>query len=103
MTAALGDAELLWPRNLAGLISSTDLTVKDKTLLDPICCRYLMDMSSALSDEFTRLAAEVTDRLWKPPFFVVVRGLTFATMNPSPGRSTQVWAAESSRHPTPGT
>jgi hypothetical protein len=72
-----GEAELTWPEDLGELLDGIPEPVSDRVLLDPGYCDHLARVSDALSDGFGGLAAEVRERLWRPPFFVVLRGLTF--------------------------
>ena len=77
MTGGAGVAELRWPHDLGGLLGGFDLAEPDHALLDESFRAGLVRRTDAISTEFAELAEEIRARMRRPPFFTVVRGLTF--------------------------
>jgi hypothetical protein len=77
MTSDAGVAEVHWPHDLGDLLAELDFDEPDHALLDERFCADLVRHTDAVSTEFAELRAEIRARLCRPPYFTVVRGLTF--------------------------
>ena len=77
MTSGAGVAELRWPHDLGALLDGFDHDEPDDAVLDEASRAGLVRRTGDLSGEFAELAAGIRARLCRPPYFTVVRGLTF--------------------------
>jgi Taurine catabolism dioxygenase TauD, TfdA family len=77
MPTALHDAEVTWSRDLGRFLGETVTTITDRALLDDSYCDHLTRSFDDHADDLDGLTAAIHERLFRPPFFAVVRGLTF--------------------------
>lgn len=77
MSITTGTSELQWPDDLGRHVTGLDRDFADRSILDDDFRAHLARRTDELDPEFAELAEQLRDRLHRPPFYVVLRGLRF--------------------------